>query len=56
MIPDYAFVTTKLAEKNLIKHGFDSNKIFVVGNTMIDTLLNNIKNFEKPLLFKKKNY
>ena len=52
-ISDYAFVTTKLAEKNLIKHGFNSNKIFVVGNTMIDTLLNNIKNFEKPLLFKK---
>ena len=53
-ISDYAFVTTKLAEKNLIKQGFNSNKIFFVGNTMIDTLLNNIKNFKKPLFFNKK--
>ncbi len=38
-ISDYLFVTEKSAEENLLKEGIRSEKIFLVGNVMIDTLL-----------------
>ena len=37
-ISDYFFVTEESGEKNLIKEGHDKNKIFLVGNLMIDSL------------------
>lgn len=47
-ITDYFFTTTEMAGANLVKCGASSNRIFFVGNTMIDTLLANIHNFYPP--------
>jgi UDP-N-acetylglucosamine 2-epimerase (non-hydrolysing) len=47
-ITNYFFTTTKLASENLLKSGINKNRIFFVGNTMIDTLLSNIDNLRKP--------
>lgn len=41
-ITDYFFTTSQTANQNLKKNGVDENKIFFVGNVMIDTLLSNI--------------
>ena len=38
-LSDYLFVTEKSGEINLLREGVDKNKIFFVGNVMIDTLL-----------------
>jgi len=38
-ISDYLFVTEKSGKENLLKEGIAPNKIFLVGNVMIDTLL-----------------
>lgn len=38
-ISDYLFITEKSGEINLLREGIDKNKIFFVGNVMIDTLL-----------------
>ena len=35
---DFLFVTSKKARQNLLEEGIQSKKIFLVGNTMIDTL------------------
>lgn len=46
-ITDFFFITEKSANENLIKEGHDENKIFFVGNLMIDSLhygLDKIKN------------
>lgn len=37
-IAEYLFITEKSGYDNLIANGFDSKKIFFVGNTMIDSL------------------
>ena len=47
-ISDYFFTTTETANKNLLDSGFCSKNIFLVGNTMIDTLFKNKKRFFKP--------
>ena len=47
-ITDYSFVTSETAINNLINEGFDKKNIFFVGNTMVDTLLQNIVKFKKP--------
>lgn len=39
MISDYLFVTEKSGYNNLIKEGISKEKIYFVGNVMIDTLL-----------------
>jgi len=39
-ISDYLFTTCEDAKQNLLKEGFSSDKIFFVGNLMIDTLYN----------------
>lgn len=60
-ISDYFFTTSLIANKNLLKLGIDSNQIYFVGNTMIDTLLANEHRFFAPNIFtnlglKDKNY
>jgi len=47
-ITDYFFTTTEVANDNLTKAGVADDKIFFVGNTMIDTLLKNRSRFKKP--------
>jgi len=43
VLSDYLFCTTQKAVDNLMKEGCDKNKIHLVGNVAIDTLLYNIK-------------
>ena len=50
-ISDYFFTTSLLASKNLIDLGIDDNKIFFVGNIMIDTLFEFRPKFKKPSFF-----
>lgn len=42
-ISDYLFITEESAYQNLINEGIDKNKIFFVGNVMIDSLINCFK-------------
>jgi UDP-N-acetylglucosamine 2-epimerase (non-hydrolysing) len=51
-ITDYFFTTTTWAGENLIKSGVDSDRIFFVGNVMIDTLLANRSKFKAPDFWK----
>ena len=50
-ITDYFFTTSEFANKNLLKCGVSKDKIFFVGNTMIDTLLKHRPNFSKPKIW-----
>lgn len=50
-IADYFFTTTVWASKNLEKVGISNERIFFVGNVMIDTLLANMNNLKKPILW-----
>jgi len=52
-ISDYFFTTSSKANLNLIKTGVLQEKIFFVGNTMIDTLLKQRPNFIKPKIWDK---
>lgn len=52
VISDYFFTTSKEAGENLIKQGVDSQKIFFVGNTMIDTLFQNTDHLQMPAIWK----
>lgn len=59
-LSDYLFTTCEDANQNLIKEGIPENKIFFVGNVMIDTLLRHIKftessNIIERLGFKEKS-
>ena len=47
-ITDYFFTTSEIANKNLSKNGIPKNRIFYVGNTMVDTLLKHRPSFKKP--------
>jgi len=47
-ITDYFFTTSDLAGENLKNSGVNNNRIFFVGNVMIDTLLSNINRIKKP--------
>ena len=51
-ITDYFFTTSKTADLNLLNTGISKDRIFFVGNTMIDTLLMHRKKF-KNLIFGK---
>lgn len=42
-ISDFLFVTEKSGEENLMREGISNEKIFFVGNVMIDTLLSHIE-------------
>jgi len=50
-LADYFFTTTELANKNLRNTGVPDERIFFVGNVMIDTLLSNRHRFIKPAFF-----
>jgi len=54
-LADYFFITTKWAGNNLRGMGVNDNRIFFVGNVMIDSLLNNRHRFKKPILWDKFN-
>jgi len=47
-ITDYFFTTSEVANLNLLNSGVSKDKIFFVGNTMIDTLLKQKNSFKKP--------
>ncbi|CAB3289173.1 UDP-N-acetylglucosamine 2-epimerase [Methanocaldococcus lauensis] len=46
-ISDYLFAPTDIAKNNLLREGIKENKIFVVGNTIVDATLQNLKIAEK---------
>lgn len=50
-ICDYFFTTTEMANDHLEHSGIDSKRIHFVGNTMIDTLYQNLGNLRKPALW-----
>jgi UDP-N-acetylglucosamine 2-epimerase (non-hydrolysing) len=52
-ISNYFFTTTKNASKLLIQTNVSKEKIFFVGNTMIDTLLKYRSKFTKPIFWDK---
>ena len=54
-IADYFFTTTIDAGQNLIRSNISEDKIFFVGNTMIDTLLQNIHKLKEPSIVKENN-
>lgn len=47
-ITNYFFTTSEVANSNLRNTGVTEERIFFVGNTMIDTLLKQMPNFTKP--------
>jgi UDP-N-acetylglucosamine 2-epimerase (non-hydrolysing) len=47
-ICDHFFTTSEVANQNLKTRGVDVNCIHFVGNTMIDTLYQNLENLQKP--------
>lgn len=50
-ITNYFFTTSATANENLAQSGVPKDRIFFVGNTMIDTLLKNIDRLNKPDLW-----
>jgi UDP-N-acetylglucosamine 2-epimerase (non-hydrolysing) len=50
-ISNYFFTTSEVANENLRRAGVGSERIFFVGNTMIDSLLANQSRFLKPDFF-----
>jgi len=50
-ITNYFFTTSETANENLARSGVPKDRIFFVGNTMIDTLLDNIDRLSKPGLW-----
>jgi UDP-N-acetylglucosamine 2-epimerase (non-hydrolysing) len=47
-ITNYFFTTSEVANENLRRSGVAEERIFFVGNTMIDTLLKQMPNFSPP--------
>ena len=54
-ITNYFFTTTEYANNSLLRAGVPDERIFFVGNTMIDTLLSNLAKFKKPVFFNSMN-
>ena len=50
-ISDYFFTTSKQASNNLIDIGANKENVFFVGNTMIDSLQNNLSNLVRPKIY-----
>lgn len=50
-ITNYFFTTTELASEQLYKSGIEKERVFWVGNTMIDTLLKHRNRFMKPAIW-----
>src|SRR5690554_970358 len=60
-VTNYFFTTSDVANANLKKSGVEDERIFFVGNVMIDTLLKHRSRFQKPAVWDKigleeKNY
>lgn len=51
-ITDHFFTTSEVANQNLQRNGIPDDRIHFVGNTMIDTLLKQEKNFQQPSIWK----
>ena len=51
-ISDYFFTTSKNANQNLLNCGVKQDKIFFVGNVMIDTLKKQFDKFEEPSFYR----
>ncbi|HTE25961.1 non-hydrolyzing UDP-N-acetylglucosamine 2-epimerase [Flavitalea sp.] len=47
-ICDHFFTTSEVANRNLLNFGIDQSRIHFVGNTMIDTLFQNMENLRQP--------
>jgi len=54
-VSDFLFTTERSANINLKKEGINENKIFFVGNVMIDTLMNFVDKIEKRNILSKLN-
>ena len=54
-ITDHFFTTSEVANQNLRKAGVPEERIYFVGNIMIDTLLKNQDSFKKPEMFDENN-
>ena len=54
-ICDHFFTTSELANMQLRKNGIEDNRIHFVGNTMIDSLYQNLDNLKEPELWKENN-
>lgn len=54
-ITDYFFTTSEFANRNLKSAGIPDERIFFVGNVMIDTLLTNLSRLRKPAIFEERN-
>lgn len=54
-ITNYFFTTSERANENLRNTGVEEERIFFVGNTMIDTLLKQRPNFKKPSVWEELN-
>ncbi len=54
-ITDHFFTTSEVANKNLALSGVPNDRIHFVGNTMIDTLLQNLHKMKQPSFWKKDN-
>ena len=54
-ISDYLFVTEKSGVENLRREGISNDKVFLVGNVMIDTLLSFLPKIDKSNITKKLN-
>lgn len=52
-LSDYLFTTCEDANENLINEGIERDKIFFVGNTMIDSLLSHIERAKDSLILGK---
>jgi len=50
-ISDYFFTTSRIASDHLMTEGIHHERIFFVGNTMIDTLHSNMARLRKPLIW-----
>ena len=50
-ITNYFFTTSEIANQNLQSSGISNDRIFFVGNTMIDTLLFNMDKLRAPLFW-----
>lgn len=50
-ITNYFFTTSEVANQNLRNSGVNDERIFFVGNTMIDTLLKQMPRFRKPAIW-----
>ncbi len=50
-ITDYFFITSSFAKENLQKSGVPDDKIFFVGNVMIDCLMANLGKIKQPAIY-----